>query len=605
MALFGLNVYFSDQHSFISDAKSTTLSLEDLEDSDSIEIQFEGEYGIVETLSIYPYDNIVEPYRTTTLSLNTELSDDYSITWSIQGIDGISGTSVTHIFTSPNTIYKVKADITDATGEVVLTVEGEAACKYVRREIRTLTDDDRESFLDALKEVYSVTQDEGEEKYGGAFRSIASLIEEHLDGAGRMECDHWHDDAGIATHHVGYTLEMEQTLQLINPSVAIPYWDHTIDYEIYGDNKYSESPICGEDWFGEADPSSDDHEITTGRWANLSVATPSDGFDIYNSYGQLRSPWNNNPTSYVGRSGSIHGDSTAFSIPGCSVFSECFNHDSLAMINNCINGATHGPVHIKIGGAWGLVSDFISTYLPNARADLVLLFKLLWRHGYARCPDLCDEGTAFENCTCYIPDEYFDTYGSYYMMNDTNVFHYMTARNGIYYSDDDQRYHYEGVEADAEDDFFDELIANLANPGITGEMYTSAAPWDPTFWPLHPTADRLIMYRRYLHLTEQSYLNTTWGYYHDPDIPSDDQSFCDWNGVEDLELPNCYTVEYCPGHAADDLLPFKNFLGNGETYTNAEFLEFISPSNPTLPYLYDDFDYSFCDAIGEPIWPLD
>merc|ERR1712000_569461 len=114
-------------------------------------------------------------------------------------------------------------------------------------------------------------------------------------------------------------------------------------------------------------------------------------------------------------------------------------------------------------------------------------------------PESCDEGTAFEDCTCYIPDEYFDDYGAYQMLNDTNVFHYLTSSNGIYYSSDDDLYHY---------------------TGITGEMYTSAAPWDPSFWPIHPTADRLVMYRRYLHSTGQLYLNSTWGYYHDPDIPS-------------------------------------------------------------------------------------
>mgnify|MGYP002832413877 CR=1 FL=1 len=29
-----------------------------------------------------------------------------------------------------------------------------------------------------------------------------------------------------------------------------------------------------------------------------------------------------------------------------------------------------------------------------------------------------------------------------------------------------------------------------------GEMYTSAAPWDPLFWLVHPTSERLLQYRR-------------------------------------------------------------------------------------------------------------
>lgn len=31
-----------------------------------------------------------------------------------------------------------------------------------------------------------------------------------------------------------------------------------------------------------------------------------------------------------------------------------------------------------------------------------------------------------------------------------------------------------------------------------GEMFTSAAPYDPLFWVVHPTADRLLGWRRML-----------------------------------------------------------------------------------------------------------
>lgn len=31
-----------------------------------------------------------------------------------------------------------------------------------------------------------------------------------------------------------------------------------------------------------------------------------------------------------------------------------------------------------------------------------------------------------------------------------------------------------------------------------GEMYTSAAPYDPLFWVVHPTSDRLLAWRRLL-----------------------------------------------------------------------------------------------------------
>lgn len=34
------------------------------------------------------------------------------------------------------------------------------------------------------------------------------------------------------THHVGYTLQFEQALQLVDPSVSIPYWEYTIEGDL-------------------------------------------------------------------------------------------------------------------------------------------------------------------------------------------------------------------------------------------------------------------------------------------------------------------------------------------------------------------------------------
>lgn len=48
----------------------------------------------------------------------------------------------------------------------------------------------------------------------------------------------------------------------------------------------------------------------------------------------------------------------------------------------------------------------------------------------------------------------------------------------------------------------------------------------------------------------------------------------------------------------NDVLEFKNFLDKGETYTNYEFFEFISPWNDDLPYTYDTFDFDYCSKVG-------
>ena len=66
---------------------------------------------------------------------------------------------------------------------------------------------------------------EGAKLYGPGYRSINYLVRQHLYGAADKACDHWHDDAGILTHHIGITWEMEESLRLIDPSTAAHYWD--------------------------------------------------------------------------------------------------------------------------------------------------------------------------------------------------------------------------------------------------------------------------------------------------------------------------------------------------------------------------------------------
>lgn len=40
------------------------------------------------------------------------------------------------------------------------------------------------------------------------------------------------------------------------------------------------------------------------------------------------------------------------------------------------------------------------------------------------------------------------------------------------------------------------LQHTLSDLGRVGEMYTSASPYDPAFWILHGTVDRLVHWKR-------------------------------------------------------------------------------------------------------------
>lgn len=121
-------------------------------------------------------------------------------------------------------------------------------------------------------------------------------------------------------------------------------------------------------------------------------------------------------------------------------------------------------------------------------------------------------------------------------------------------------------------------------------MFTSAAPQDPTFWPLHGNAERFVQYLRIL-AKEGTYtgFDETWGYTFSHDLASATGRVCDWSNVG--PSPDIPTCEYatCPGHRENDLLPFRHlFEAQGERLlSNGEFYDIISPFNEDLPYAYD------------------
>ncbi|CAM9612036.1 unnamed protein product, partial [Choristocarpus tenellus] len=229
-----------------------------------------------------------------------------------------------------------------------ITLSSNVIVKYVRREIRMLTEEDRDEYLDTMEILYRLRTEEGQKVYGYEYKGMDFFTEIHLEGAGQPECDHWHDDAGIMTHHVGYSLLFEQALQVINPAVALHYWEYTLDEYLY--DSLNESPVFLDDWFGEMSPNNDLKIVTKGRWAYTPVARNMWN-KVHNPWGLLRSPWNMNPTPYFTRHDRTNGV-VGFFTPSCQTYSDCFYRKTISGLFNCLNGATHGPVHILVGGNW-------------------------------------------------------------------------------------------------------------------------------------------------------------------------------------------------------------------------------------------------------------
>lgn len=266
------------------------------------------------SVSALPWDALVEPYRDQLISISSliieendvNLTDnDYLIVWTIddnvysgkqvtfmiQGTGIYTGSvSITPLKSSPyygiksvNSLYskttpkhqthrshlnefrfKSSDYETSSSFELYFTI----ASKYIRREIRSLTDDDRISVFNAMKTLYATNQTTGQALYGDKYYSAEYFAYKHLSGAGTIDCDHWHDGAGIAVNHIGVTLQYEQSLQSIDPSISLPYWDYGMDRYIYADyDSYADYPIFTADWFGEIRSSKMDHTIADGsRW---------------------------------------------------------------------------------------------------------------------------------------------------------------------------------------------------------------------------------------------------------------------------------------------------------------------------------------------------
>ena len=380
----------------------------------SFEINVESpNYGVLKSVSMLPWDAVAEPAKTQTISLtkltigNSEVDlDDYEIEWELT--DDLKFEGVSENFQIDNVgVYTATVQATESKTGKSYSQDFKLAVKYVRREIRSLSDDDRNTFLDALKTLYTLSDDKGKAKYGDKYQTAAYFSFKHLTGAGVSDCDHWHDGAGLISNHMALTLEVEQALQSIDPSISMPYWEYGMDNYLY--DKWYDSPMFNSDWFGEANPLNDLHVIDDGgRWAGLMVPDGAPYMDwsmkktgslnpYVNAYGHMRSPWNNNPSQYMGRHNMTYSRSI-FTIPDCVTLGECFYSTSFTDINFCLNGATHGPVHINIGGAWGEGNIFDNGDLDIIRnPNRLLYFKVLWRMGYTRCPETCEIDDSLDN----------------------------------------------------------------------------------------------------------------------------------------------------------------------------------------------------------------
>ena len=304
---------------------------------------------------------------------------------------------------------------------------------YVRREVRDLTDDDRERLVSAMLVLYTTSMAEGVIKYGDDFKNVHYFTQIHLQASAEKECDHWHDGPTVVSTHIGISLEFEEALQLVDPSVALHYWDYTYDAYIYG-GKFRDSEIFQEDWFGEAFPDSSDYTQTSGRWSEVELGTKQDLVGIFpeasiisNSFGLLRSPWNTQSTSKFTRFDEILSYAS-LTLPACDSFSALYEADTYSAFATYMNGYSHGPAHTATGGHWGIDADVYDSLEITYRNGMLLMSKNMWRMGFASCPSSCDSE---EDCSCSCPSldsasEEDKEAAAYSILNDSYSLNYLS-----------------------------------------------------------------------------------------------------------------------------------------------------------------------------------
>ena len=278
---------------------------------------------------------------------------------------GVGLQSLAYTFTDAATLYTVSARAVSKGGERVLKLHQEVMCKYVRREIRQLTTADRERYLAAVQVFHTMDATKGRKVYGPKFTNYAESVQKHLQRMTLDGCTPFHGYDTFLTAHEAFVLEFEQALQAVDPKIAAPYWDYTIDSTLYGHSAAigEQSIIFSDEWFGPLDNSATGDVLTSKYFSNLPVPQDSSAPE-HNGFGYVTDSVNQSPSPYVTRTTSVCGLPTKANLAGCTELRSVFKADSLSAFRTQIETVYHASLHMALGG----VSDCAFS-LKDAAAD--------------------------------------------------------------------------------------------------------------------------------------------------------------------------------------------------------------------------------------------
>ena len=569
------------------------------------------EHSYITYKIIDQYDGVIEPYASIELTAKTtdmyeSSSAVFNYTISCDSCSGTYrgyysessfGSSTVTIPCTPYDVYTIEVEeYTSSAGWYLQgTYSGNFLCLYVRREIRSLSEADLDATVQAMYELWSHGDEEGQSLYGSNYHNSTYFTYAHDFNAAWIEADHIHEGLGFPLQHIKLTNIFEAAMQAVDPSVSLPYWDYSIDRA--DGLSLSESPIFTPEIFGSLtsplnsswgftyrDDGYDRGRIPDGLWASQAVDMNGKYPDLGNPFGFIRGRWNMNPSKYLTRFASL-----TIELPACESFYNFVDsyYDTATILYESAY-SVHGNTHGAIGNVFGcdvlepLLDDGTFESLDNLLDVCKFWIDLLkegFRSGAIEFRDDCsvaDDGTTECSVTCVDRD----------YIKESLMIPFMAYISG--------------------DDSVNKTIDFLCDGDgykiFVGDHLESSSPADPSFWPIHGTVEKLI------HLKFMS------GILVDDDFEWPTTAVSS-NYTEDgyvCNKPLCYMPEYgddfeyysycCIGHYEyDQLLDFVTGDKNqGFGPTNRQILDGINAatSDYNMLYIYDSFEYDHCKTDG-------
>ena len=569
------------------------------------DIQMSGTYDAPSSLKHYPFENatFVEPHRAYTLAVGNK---NRRIAWRVSekrtGEELASWTAAratNYTFATAGKVYVVEAR--DQSGN---RASIDALCKYVRREVRSLSADDRERFLRAVAAVYATPTVEGQRLYGKDFRNGMSWFARwHLGSASAM--NPWHGGPSFFPSHAMLTRYFERALQSVEPSTAAHYWDWSVDASL---DDWSASDIWTADFFGPVGRGGDS-PVVHGRWANVTSPQGLLGTTT-NSYGILNEPYNNNRERRLTRTFELCGlPSKAFPLPGCAALASVVDNRAMDQGAQPFEVAAqinyHFELHPLLGGSWdcavnakafvdeertrGDGANATDAYVAATSAvvrDLASFVLMNFYTSKMDCPDACDANSdAACRCSCqganldapmdgaqwyslfvkHVADVMYDIPSPEIVMPFT--YELLYERDGAY--------EFKNLTEAQNERLYEFFVKEVcAPPSFSNFASALASAGDPIFFPVHANYERVWTALRL------------------------DKAFdSSWNISGMAQAANVVT-----GYRYDDPLePFTEAYGHtreppGSFYTNREIVALFDPKLPTLPFVYEDLDWDHCSS---------